>query len=77
MYWLVYKYFLEKNMVFQSFSDFEGQLFGFLAKKFRQGCESCILRVQKNILGFSKIFLKREEVLANIVQRERNWQTSG
>ena len=59
------KPFFAKLMFLYLFSDFEQKSFRLLAKKFRQGFQNCISRVQTNILGFSKIFLKRE----------RNWPT--
>ena len=42
------------------FSDFERKLFGLSARKFRQGCQNCILRVQTNNLGSPKHFFKCE-----------------
>ena len=59
--------FLKKKFFRKSFSDFERKVSGNLTKKFRKGCQKCILRVQLNILAFYK----------NFSQRERNWSTSG
>ena len=44
-----------------------GKKFHHFGKIFRQGCQNCILRVQTNILGFSKDFGTSEQILANIV----------
>ena len=51
-------YFWKKINFFLSFSDFEQRIFGLLAKNFRQCCQNCILRVQKNITRFPKKFPK-------------------
>ena len=43
--------FFEKNISIIFFPDFERKMFRLLAKNFRQGCQNCILRIQRYILG--------------------------
>ena len=44
------------------FPSSEPKIIGLWAEKFRQGCQICILRVQKNILGV--IFFKTDRAHA-------------
>ena len=59
------KYVFHKNSIFLSNSDFEENLFGLWRKPFRtletklsQGCQNCILRVQRNILR--RLFFRKK-----------------
>ena len=45
--------------------------FGLRAKIFRQGCENCILCVQRNMFGLKTAFLKLDHVNAKLANEER------
>ena len=63
-----------KNSIFTLFSSFERKTFE-LMTKFQTDCQDLLLRVQTNIIRFSKVSSKCD---CNIVRkRERNWLTWG